>query len=241
MPVPSLALVLLAVALPAEAQPRPCAGVTCGGHGECFEEADDAYCLCDEGFEAEGRLCMRATSQPPRFRAPTMGTRAVAVAQGELGHRLVEIGAQRASYPGALSRHVPPSALWCSDFVSWVYRAAGVPFTGGYEGGWLLPTNASIRRWFVQRRAWIDRGSPAWSSFVPRPGDYVRIHTRTWGHSAIVSHVEGTTLHAIEGNAGGRVERVRYRHFRVHERVDGFGVLTAVEARLPRATTPAGD
>ncbi len=127
-----------------------------------------------------------------------------------------------------------PGGLWCSDFVSWVYRAAGVPFSGGYEGGWLLTNNLAIRHWFERRGWWVQKHGPEWASFQPRPGDYVRIRTRRWGHSAIVRFVEGDTLHVIEGNAGGRVRLTRYARFREHERIDGFGLVTMPETRQLR-------
>ena len=37
-----------------------CDGVRCSGHGECFEEGAEAYCLCEPGWAAEGHACRRA-------------------------------------------------------------------------------------------------------------------------------------------------------------------------------------
>lgn len=208
---------------------QSCARVRCSGHGECFEEGAEAYCLCEPGYTAVGQACRRTAAGRLVSAGPDAAARIVMIGRAEEGHERAEVGAARGDLaPGPLSSWVPLGGLWCSDFVSWVYRAAGASFTGGYAGGWLLPTNAMIRRWYEQRRTWVAASDPA---FTPSPGDYVRIRTSEWGHSAIVSHVEGSTLHTIEGNASGRVHLVRYLHYRTHERVDGFGMTTSVEAR----------
>lgn len=231
-------LVVLAVALPARAQQHdPCAGVRCGAHGVCVSEVQEAYCFCDEGFEAVGRACVRA---PVRRHAVTIpasdvGARIVGLASAEDGRDLANVGRGRASMePGPLARYVAPGGLWCSDFVSWVYRAAGVPFTGGYHGGWMLPNNVAIRRWFVRRSAWVAHDDAGYRSFAPSPGDYVRIRTSTWGHSAIVRAVVGDTLHLVEGNARGHVRLIRYEHFRQHERIEGFGLVRLAQSYRPR-------
>lgn len=206
----------------------PCAAVSCGPHGVCTPEEDTAYCFCDEGYVSLGRSCTRApiSRLAPITRVADLGARIVALAEGEDGRDLANVGRWRQGMePGPLSRYVAPDGLWCSDFVSWVYHAAGVPLTGGESGGWLVRTNASIRRWFVRRRAWVGRSDEGWSSVTPSPGDYVRISTRTWGHSAIVRRIEGDTLFLIEGNASGRVRLIRYLRFRQHERIEGFGLI----------------
>lgn len=229
----------LAVASPAAAQRRPCDGVTCSGRGECVPEGQQAFCFCEEGFEAVALTCVQAPVAAWPSRSSQVGQRIVAVALAEDGRELASVGVARGRYPGPLSTYVRSSDLWCSDFVSWVYRAADVPFTGGYEGGWMLTNNVAIRRWFARRGWWVEKNGREWARFQPRPGDYVRIRTRTWGHSAIVSHVEGDTLHVIEGNAGGRVRRTRYSRFREHERIDGFGLATMPEARRARPVVRA--
>ena len=39
----------------------PCEGVTCSGHGRCFSDGDEAVCICDEGYRAEGLECLSTT------------------------------------------------------------------------------------------------------------------------------------------------------------------------------------
>lgn len=215
----------------------PCSGVTCSGHGVCNYEKETPLCFCDEGYAAQGVECVPALA-PPR-RSMVTGREIVALAEREIGRNLMNVGRDRASYPYALHRYVPQGGLWCSDFASWIYRSAGVPLSGGYEGGWLVTNNNAMKRWFERRALWVDKESPEFRRFRPRPGDYVRVRTRTWGHSAIVTAVRGDTLHLIEGNAGNLVRATRYRRWRRHPKVGGFGIVTFPNARRRwRSTLP---
>lgn len=136
------------------------------------------------------------------------------------------VGRDRVDYPGPLRLFLKPGELWCTDFVSWVYRAAGTPFTGGYHGGWHLTNNIAVRHWFQRTHRWIANGTLAWASFDPQPGDYLRFHTSRYGHSAIVRYVAGNTLYTVEGNSRGQVRLRRYHNFRANHRIDGFGMVT---------------
>jgi hypothetical protein len=201
-------------------------------------------CFCEEGYAAEGQICVATEAPPSRTRSSAVGGVIVHLATAEAGRELETVGKSLVGEPGRLSRYVRSGGLWCSDFVSWVYRAAGVPFTGGAEGGWMLGNNVMIRGWFQRRGLWVQHGSPEFETFTPRPGDYVRLRGNRWGHSAIVRYVVGNTLYLVEGNAGHRVRLTRYRDFRGRERIDGFGILTLPEARrahLVRAAVEALD
>ena len=209
-----------------------CRGVSCSGHGACLTERDEPLCLCDEGYAATALECV-ASERPDaaeieaRRRTALAGGRVVYVATAEAERPPWRVGAELTTEPYPLSRYLRPSEMWCSDFVSWVYRVAGVPFTGGYFGGWLLPNNQAIRRWFERRERWVDHDSPEWATVSPRPGDYLRFHTQSGhGHSGIVRYVDGDTLYTVEGNVGSRVRLRRYPRFRAHPRLDGIGLLT---------------
>jgi len=210
---------------------NPCTGVTCGGHGACIDEVEDAFCFCEDGYAASGTTCLPAPRTAAVVTASSVGLTIVQIAVAEDGHDLASVGAIRSLPPGPLRQYVRAGGLWCSDFVSWVYRAAGVPFTGGYEGGWMLPNNVAIQRWFQRQGAWIARGPQGFGTFQPRPGDYVRIDTPTWSHSAIVRYVEGDILYAVEGNAGGHVHLTTHRRWRSDTRIEGFGLVTLAAAR----------
>ena len=104
---------------------------------------------------------------------------------------------------------------WCADFVSWVLRAAGRPFTGGASGGWRLAWTPDVRAWFLAR----DRYRPRLVA-VPAPGDVV------WfghGHVGIVRRAGPDLLETIEGNADDAVRVRRYPGWRADTRIDGFG------------------
>lgn len=103
---------------------------------------------------------------------------------------------------------------WCADFVSWVLRAAGHPFTGG-ASGWRLAWTGDVRAWFAARAAFRDR-----LVADPRPGDVIWfVH----GHVGIVESVHGDALTTIEGNAGDAVTRRTYPAWRVDADIGGFG------------------
>lgn len=218
-------------AAPSIALAQGCANVDCSGHGRCMDERGTPYCFCDDGFHAEGTSCVVSGPDLDPDR-PVSGMHIAGVALAEEGRDLAHVGIARRDGPGPLASFLRPDDLWCSDFVSWVYRVAGVPFSGGYGGGWHLTNNHMIRAWYERRGMFVAKGTPEFRDVTPRPGDYVRIHTRTWGHSAIVRHATATTLYTIEGNAGGRVITTQYPNWRVHERIDGFGLTTDGAARM---------
>ncbi len=62
------------------------------------------------------------------------------------------------------------SEPWCADFVSWVFKEAGSPFTGGVgEGGWQIPGVTSMMGWFQANAEY----HAARSDYTPRVGDVV--------------------------------------------------------------------
>ena len=226
---------LLFAAAPASAQPSPCSGVQCSGHGTCLEERQDPFCLCDDGYAADGLRCEAHPDPEPdagALRSSSIGARIVRIASAEAGRRAPEVGRDLDEYPRTMQQYLKPGELWCTDFVAWVYRAAGVPFTGGYQGGWHLTNNYAVRAWFERHDRWVANGSPAWDTFQPRPGDYLRFHTSRFGHSAIVRYVAGDALYTVEGNARGGVVRLqRYPHYKQNRRIDGFGLVTQADPR----------
>lgn len=101
---------------------------------------------------------------------------------------------------------------WCADFVSWVYKAAGTPFTGGADGGWRLATASDVTGYFLQRKGQTgigygtpsggDKMEPGWVvSFAGIPGQQ---NARGIGHVGIVTAVNSNgTFDDIEGNGAG--------------------------------------
>jgi hypothetical protein len=104
---------------------------------------------------------------------------------------------------------------WCADFVSYVLRLAGRPFTGGQSGGWRLAAAAGVRAWFAARGRYIPR-----TLAQPLPGDVVYFRH---SHVGIVVAVRGSSLLTIEGNASDAVRQRLYPAWRTIADIDGFG------------------
>jgi len=104
---------------------------------------------------------------------------------------------------------------WCADFVSYVLRLAGHPFTGGLSGGWRIAAAAGVRDWFAARSRYAPRALAD-----PRPGDVVYFRH---SHVGIVVAVHGIVLTTIEGNASDAVRERVYTAWRSIADIDGFG------------------
>jgi hypothetical protein len=103
---------------------------------------------------------------------------------------------------------------WCADFVSWVMKTAGTPFTGGSSGGWRVPAVTSMQEWFKTGK----NGSTyfaANSSTRPKAGDvaiYIGAQTPDGGsnqHVAIVVAVDESagTITTVGGNESDTVKK----------------------------------
>jgi hypothetical protein len=198
-------------------------------------EGSRPFCFCEDGFAADGQSCVRA--REPRSvwrsrRSPRAGERAASIASAYEGNDARGVGADLRVPPFGLRHYVWRGEQWCTELVSWAYKAADVPMTGGSEGGWMIRNNRAMKAWFVRHDLWVARGSTASARFEPIAGDYVRFHTRSGvGHSGIVRRVDGDTLYTVEGNVGNRVRLRRFRDYRNDRRIDGFGMLTLPGAR----------
>ncbi len=104
---------------------------------------------------------------------------------------------------------------WCADFVSWVLRAAGYPFSGGASGGWRIAWTLDVRAWFAARGAYRER-----LVADPAPGDVIWFRH---GHIGIVTRVTGSSIETVEGNAGDAVRSKVYAQWRSNSAIGGFG------------------
>ena len=141
------------------------------------------------------------------------GTASVAIAA-----RLLGLGIRETSHNGGpwISTFTDGNAeAWCADFVSYVLRLAGHPFTGGQSGGWRLAAAAGVRAWFAARGRYVPR-----TSARPQPGDIVYFRH---SHVGIVVAVRGPSLLTIEGNASDAVRQRLYPAWRGIADIDGFG------------------
>ncbi len=90
---------------------------------------------------------------------------------------------------------------WCADFVSWIYKQAGYPFSGGTSGGWRLPAVDQIEQLGKLNSTfhWHDA-----AGYTPKPGD-LAIHknaANSVSHVNMVISVSGTVISLIGGDQG---------------------------------------
>jgi hypothetical protein len=149
----------------------------------------------------------------------------VSAAMAEKGRGPNEVGKDLTSYPFKLNNYLYAGEAWCSEFVAWVYRVAGHPFTGGSEGGWMLKGSTQIRSWFVSNKTFVYRNDAGWSSLTPSPGDYIRYNNSSGGHSGLVHSVSGTTLYTVEGNVSNQVKHRTISNWKSYSSIDGIGRL----------------
>lgn len=101
---------------------------------------------------------------------------------------------------------------WCADFLSWVLKQAGTPFTGGGDGGWHIPTVQGVQTYFESIHTWHPKGQ----DYVPKPGDVVVYNEGLSPypqHVNIVVSVSGTGFTTIGGNEGNRVSQNSHASF----------------------------
>ena len=166
----------------------------------------------------------------------------VEIAMAERDRWPSEVGRSINYYPYDLYRYLRKTGTgvndvewWCSNFLSWVYRAAGYPLSNTNRRGapdWYITNNTGLRSWFRTNTQFINKENRNWASFVPAPGDFIRYNTSGGGHTGIVRYQQrqsdGTfTLYTIEGNVGNRVRARTIRDWkRVSNSVDGIGRIS---------------
>jgi len=107
---------------------------------------------------------------------------------------------------------------WCADFVSWVLREAGTPFTGGRDG-WNIAAVSGVKAWFEKNGEYNPKGT-----YMPRPGDVVIMKNGVLpyrSHVTFVVAVNGDEITTIGGNESDTIKE------RTHNRnaayITGYG------------------
>lgn len=113
------------------------------------------------------------------------------------------------------------SEAWCADFVSWVLKEAGVPFTGGNEG-WNIPSVNGVQQFLQANNEWHPKGQ----GYEPQPGDIVVYNE---GRDPYKSHVNfvlsvdgGGKFTTIGGNEGNKVSKNSHSSFDA-DYITGYG------------------
>ncbi len=155
------------------------------------------------------------------------GSKIVDIAKAELNKGVKEVPKGSNSGPDVLKYTDGVAEFWCADFVSWVYKEAGVPFSGGLSGGWRISYVPTLVSWLKTNGMYTTRAE---NKFPPLPGDVVIIgggaatdSSGAEGHTGIVYEVSGTTLVSIDGNYGDAVSKVTYVDYLSNPKVTGWG------------------
>lgn len=144
----------------------------------------------------------------------------VAIAQAELNKGVCEVPMGSNCGPDVEKYTDGRCEAWCADFVSWVYKEAGYPFTGGSSGGWRIAGGAALQGYFATNEIFFTPGGKD-----PQPGDVIgfKASGSITGHVGIVKSYSGGTVYTIEGNAS---DCVRAREYSItNPRIKGFGRL----------------
>jgi len=148
----------------------------------------------------------------------------ITCAYAEMGRGPDQVGQDLEHEPYDLGQYLEPGEAWCSEFASWAYKAAGYPFTNGYQIDWMLRGSTTIRSWFRIFSRFVTRDSTDWDTFVPAPGDYVRYDNDQGGHSGIVWLARNDSLYTIEGNVSDKVVARALRNWKQRVDIDGIGM-----------------
>lgn len=89
---------------------------------------------------------------------------------------------------------------WCADFVSWVYKTAGTPFTEGASGGWRQASTGTLKKYLEKNHTYFDVGQQK-----PQAGDVAFFN----GHVSIVYSYndQEQTMVTIGGNESSRIRK----------------------------------
>ncbi len=115
---------------------------------------------------------------------------------------------------------------WCADFVSWVHKEAGEPFTGGDSGGWRIASVLSLQSFYKNTTGYEYF---AVGEKTPQPGDvafYIGSQTPdggSTGHTNIVVSVSGDSMTTIGGNEGNKVKKSNRKILFGSQSLVGFG------------------
>lgn len=145
---------------------------------------------------------------PGMYPGSDVGSRMVALAQGELGVRETNgsnEGPRIREYRKATAGAENIPGPWCAYFVSWLAQQSGAPVGADGKGSGYVPT---LESWGKQTGRFYSEGQQ------PRPGDIVIFDRNGDGlsdHTGIVERMGGDgTLHTIEGNTSDMVARRTY-------------------------------
>lgn len=90
---------------------------------------------------------------------------------------------------------------WCADFVSFVFKEFGRPFSNPYTGHWRIPGVYTLKEYLQSIDAWHPE-----PEYRPQSGDIVIYDGSLFGtHTNMVVEVDGNYIVTVGGNEDGRI------------------------------------
>ncbi|WP_280241604.1 CHAP domain-containing protein [Nocardia abscessus] len=113
--------------------------------------------------------------------------------------RIVAVAEREFNDPGAGTKYAEGvDEAWCADFVSWVFREAGVPLSNPNSGSWRIPGVYTLQEYYESN----GRFSTIGSGYHPRTGDVLLYgESSPYGqHTNIVLWANAGEVTTIGGN-----------------------------------------
>lgn len=101
------------------------------------------------------------------------------------------------------------SESWCADFVSWVMKEYGQPFTNPNRGSWRIPGTHTLKEYFMSTGRWHPYGD----GYQPKVGD-IAIYDGDgpYGqHTNFIMRNESGLLTTVGGNEAGVIHVQQHR------------------------------
>lgn len=116
---------------------------------------------------------------------------------------------------------------WCADFVSWIMKESGEPYTNPNSGHWRIPGVLTLQEYYKSEKRYID----ADANYTPQTGDVaIYIGTKTLDqrsnqHTNIILKTDGDYMYTIGGNERGRLRIDKQNYKEKQNSLIGFGTL----------------
>lgn len=110
---------------------------------------------------------------------------------------------------------------WCADFISYLYKEVGHPFSNPNNGNWRIPGVYTLKEYFQDIGVWHSE-----SDYLPRPGD-VAIYDGGFfkGHTNLVVEVGEDYMITLGGNEDNMVHLSKFNWRDPKYGLQGFGHL----------------
>jgi hypothetical protein len=170
-------------------------------------------------FNALPQLIASQTASTKKVAFPEVDTASLSSTQQKV---IAILKQEYAQQPAGTKYSEGVEEPWCADFVSWVFKQAGVPLTNPNTGYWHIPGTYTLREYYESH----NRFKLVNSGYAPKVGDIMLYDNPSpFGqHTNIVIKNNNGIITTIGGNEPGGIRIVTHKP----EEPDGFigfGVL----------------